>query len=146
MRFILALASLALAGLSACGGSSDCATNPTGSSCTGQSGTSSAPIVGSFTLKLVDNKPLPVAFADSSIESGTLVVTDSGWKQTTIVKYVAGGSGNPNGDTLSMAGGWAVTGSNVTLLTGNSDVYTGTFTSTSITLTTKTATVLGYSK
>jgi hypothetical protein len=39
-----------------------------------------------------------------------------------------------------------VTGSNVTLLTGNSDVYTGTFTSTSITLTTKTATVLGYSK
>jgi hypothetical protein len=146
MRFALALTSLALAGLSACGGSSDCATNPTGGGCTGQSSTSNAPILGSFSLKLVDSKPLPVAFADSSIESGTLVVTDSGWKQTTVVKYVAGGSGNPNGDTLSLGGGWAVTGSTVTLLDAGSTVYTGTFTSTSITLTTKTATVLGYSK
>ena len=145
MRFALALTSLALAGLSACGGGSDCATSPTSSSCTGPSNTSGAPFIGSYSLKLVDSKPLPVAFADSSIESGTLVVTDSGWKQTTVVKYVAGGSGNPNGDTLSLGGGWAATGSSVTLLDAGSTTYTGTYTSTSITLTTKTATVLGYS-
>ena len=148
MRFTLplALASLAVAALAACGGSGvDCATSPTSSGCTGSSG-GSAPIVGSYTLKLVDGKAPPAAFADSSLESGTLVVTDSGWVQTTVVKYVAGGSGNPNGDTLSLGGGWKVTGSNVELLSANSTVYTGTFTSTSMTLTTKTATVLGYSK
>ena len=139
MRIVVAaLASLALACLTACGGSSDATTGP--------SGGSSAPIVGSYTLRLVDSKPLPATFADSSLESGTLVVTDSGWKQTTIVKYRVGGSGNPNGDTLSLGGGWAVTGSNVTLLDAVSTVYTGTFTSTSVTLTTKTATVLGYAK
>ena len=147
MRFTpsLVLASLVLAGLAACGGSGvDCATSPTSSGCTPSGG--SAPIVGSYTLKLVDSKQLPVAFADSSIQSGTLVVADSGWVQTTVVKYVAGGSGNPNGDTLSIGGGWSVTGSSVTLLDAGSNVYTGTFTSTSMTLTTKTATVLGYSK
>ena len=145
MRIVVALTSLAFAGLTACGGSSDCSQNPTASNCTGSTG-GSAPIVGSYTLKLVDNKPLPGVSADSSIQSGTLVVTDSGWTQTTIVKYTVGGSGNPNGDTLSMAGGWLVNGANVTLQTGNSDVYTGTFTSTSMTLTTKTATVLGYTR
>ena len=145
MRFGLALTSLALAGLAACGGSgSDCATNPTAGGCTG--GGSSAPIVGNYTLKLVDNKALPGTFADSSIESGTLVVTDSGWAQATIVKYRVGGSGNPNGDTLSISGSWEVTGANITLFEGASTTYTGTFTSTGITLTTKTATVLGYSK
>ena len=138
MRIVVALASLALASLAACGGSSDATTGP--------SGGSSAPIVGSYTLKLVDSKPLPGTFADSSLESGTLVVTDSGWTQTTVVKYRVGGSGNPNGDTLSLGGGWAVTGSSVTLLDAGSTIYTGTFTSTSMTLTTKTATVLGYSK
>ena len=138
MRIVVtAFACLALGSLAACG-SSDGTTGP--------SGGSTSPIVGSYTLKLVDNKPLPAAFADSSLESGTLVVTDSGWKQTTIVKYRVGGSGNPNGDTLSLGGGWAVTGSNVTLLDGNSTTYTGTFTSTSMTLTTKTATILGYTK
>jgi hypothetical protein len=143
MRFTLALASLALAGLSACGGGSDCATSPTSSSCTG-SGGSSSPINGNYTLKTADSKPLPVAFADSSLVSGTLVVNDSGWTQTTIVLYKAGG--NPNGDTLSVSGSWLVSGSNVTLFEGATTTYTGTFTSTSITLTTKTATVLGYSK
>jgi len=143
MRFILALTSLALAGLSACGGGSDCATAPTSSSCTGPSGGSS-PIVGSYSLKLVDGKPLPAAFTDSSLVSGTLVVTDSGWKQNTIVLYKVGG--NPNGDTLTASGSWEVTAPNVTLFEGASTAYTGTFTSTSITLTTKTATLLGYSK
>jgi len=146
MRFTLALASLALAGLAACGGSSDCTQNPTASNCTGQSSGSNSPILGSYTLTLVDSKPLPGTFADSSIESGTLVVKDSGWTQTTVVKYRVGGSGNPNGDTLSLGGGWKVTGSNVELLDGNSTAYTGTFTSTTLTITTKTATVLGYSR
>ena len=76
MRFTLALTSLALAGLAACGGGSDCATSPTSSSCTGPGG-SSAPIAGNYTLKTADAKPLPAAFADSSLVSGTLVVTDS---------------------------------------------------------------------
>jgi len=142
MRFALSLTSLALAGLAACGGSgSDCATNPTAGGCTSGS---SAPIVGSYTLKTVDAKQLPAAFTDSSLVSGTLVVTDSGWTQTTIVLYKVGG--NPNGDTLSLSGGWEVTGSNVTLFEGASTAYTGTFTSSSMTLTTKTATVLGYTK
>jgi hypothetical protein len=131
----IALACLALASLAACG-SSD-----TG---TGLGGGDSSPIVGSYTLKTADSKPLPVAFADSSLVSGTLVVTDSGWTQTTIVNYVAGG--NPAGDTLSLSGSWAVVGSNVTLYEGASTTYTGTFTSTSVDLTTKTATVLGYTK
>jgi hypothetical protein len=138
MRIAVALASLALASLTACGGSSDSGTGP--------SGGSNSAIVGSYTLKLVDSKALPGTFADSSLESGTLVVTDSGWTQTTVVKYRVGGSGNPNGDTLSLGGNWAVTGSNVTLFDAGSTMYTGTFTSTSVTLTTKTATVLGYSK
>jgi hypothetical protein len=144
MRFTLALASLALAGLAACGGSSDCATNPTNASCTGSPGGSSAPIAGNYTLTTADAKALPAVYADSSLVSGTLVVTDSGWTQTTIVLYKVGG--NPNGDTLSLSGSWAVTGSNVTLFEGASTTYTGTFTSTSMTLTTKTATVLGYAK
>ena len=146
MRFTLspAIASLALAALAACGGSGvDCATSPTSSSCIGQGG-SSAPIAGNYTLKTADSKPLPAAFADSSLVSGTLVVTDSGWAQTTIVLYKTGG--NPNGDTLSVSGSWEVNGANVTLFEGATTTYTGTFTSTSMTLTTKTATVLGYSK
>ena len=142
MRFTLALAPLALASLMACGGSSDCATNPTNASCTG--GGSSAPIVGSYTLKTADARALPAVYADSSLVSGTLVVTDSGWTQTTIVLYKAGG--NPNGDTLSLSGNWAVTGSDVTLFEGASTTYTGTFTSTSMTLTTSTATILGYAR
>ncbi len=131
----IALACLALAALAACG-SSDTGTGPGGGD--------SAPIVGSYTLKTADSKPLPVAFTDSSLVSGTLVVTDSGWVQTTIVNYVTGG--NPAGDTLSLSGSWAVVGSNVTLYEGASTTYTGTFTSTSVNLTTKTATVLGYTK
>ena len=139
MHIVVAtLASLALASIAGCGGSSDSATGPSGSS--------SSPIVGSYTLKLVDGKPLPGTFADSSLESGTLVVTDSGWKQTTVVKYRVGGSGNPNGDTLSLGGQWAVSDANVTLLGAGLEAYTGTFTSTTVTLTTKTATVLGYAK
>lgn len=120
--------------LTACGGSSDSSTGPSGPN-----------LNGTYTLKTVDNKTLPVAFADSSLLSGELVVSDSGWTQTSVVLYKAGGSAN--GDTLKLAGYWAASGSNLTLFDlGNTTTYTGTYTSTGITLTTKTATLLGYSK
>jgi hypothetical protein len=102
-------------------------------------------IGGVFTLTSVDNKGLPAAFTDSSLVSGELTVTDSGWTQLTVVLYKAGG--NPAGDTLTQGGSWVTSGSNLTLYDyGNSTLYTGSFTPTSINLTTKTATVLGYSK
>jgi uncharacterized protein YceK len=127
---------LALFSLAGCG-SSDSGTGP------GAGG--GAAIAGSYTLKTVDNKALPVAFTDSSLVSGQLTVTDSGWAQTTIVKYALGG--NPAGDTLMLSGAWETNGSNLTLYdNGNTTTYTGTYTSTSINLTTKTATLLSYSK
>jgi hypothetical protein len=102
---------------------------------------------GTYTLTTVDNKALPVAFADSTIQSGELVVTDAGWSQITVVRYVAGGSGSANGDTLTLAGAWATQGSDITLWdSGLNTQYTGTFTSKTMNLTTKTATVLSYSK
>ena len=36
---------------------------------------------GTYVLKMVDNKGLPVAFPDSSLVSGQLVLSDSGWSQ-----------------------------------------------------------------
>jgi hypothetical protein len=134
MRAVLVC--LALLSLAGCG-SSDSGTGPGGGG--------GAAIAGSYTLKTVDNKTLPVAFTDSSLVSGQLVVTDSGWVQTTIVLYALGG--NPAGDTLVLGGSWLVSGSNLTLYDfGNSTTYTGSYTSTSINLTTKTATQLGYTK
>lgn len=128
------LLALALLTFAACGGSSDSSTGPSGPN-----------LSGTYTLKSVDNKTLPVAFADSSLLAGELVVTDSGWTQTSVVLYKAGGSAT--GDTLKMAGFWMANGTSLTLFDlGNSTTYTGTYTSTGITLTTKTATVLGYSK
>ena len=114
-----------------------------GSSGTGPDG--QAAIGGAFVLTSADGKALPAAFADSTLKSGTLTVTDSGWTQLTIVQYAAGG--NPAGDTLTLGGSWVTSGSNLTLYDySNTTAYTGNFTPTSITLTTKTATVLGYSK
>ena len=134
MRAVLVC--LALISLAGCG-SSDSGTGPGGGG--------GANIAGSYTLKTVDNKALPVAFTDSSLVSGQLAVTDSGWTQTTIVKYALGG--NPAGDTLVLGGFWLASGSNLTLYDyGNSTTYTGSYTSTSINLTTKTATLLSYSK
>ena len=127
------LVGLSLLSLAACGSSS---TGPDGQ----------AVIGGVFTLTSVDGKStFPVAFADSSLKSGTLTVTDSGWTQLTIVLYASGG--NPAGDTLTQGGGWVTSESNLTLYDySNTTAYTGTFTPTSISLTTKTATVLGYTK
>ena len=100
---------------------------------------------GTYVLKTVDNKNLPVAFTDSSIVSGQLVVSDSGWSQITVVLYKAGGSAN--GDTLTQAGFWSATGSNLTFYDfGNNTTYLGAYTGTGINVTTKTATLLSYSK
>lgn len=100
---------------------------------------------GTYVLKTADSKSLPVAYADSSIVSGQLVVSDSGWSQITVVLYKAGGSAN--GDTLTQAGFWSANGNDLTLHDfGNGTTYTGTYTGTGIDLTTKTAVLLSYSK
>ena len=93
----------------------------------------------------MDSKNLPVAFADSSIVSGQLVVSDSGWSQISVVQYKVGGSAN--GDTLRLAGFWGAKGNDLTFYDlGNTTTYTGTYTGTGIDLTTKTANLLSYSK
>jgi hypothetical protein len=100
---------------------------------------------GTYVLKTADSKNLPVAYADSSIVSGQLVVSDSGWSQITVVLYKAGGSAS--GDTLTQAGFWSAKGNDLTLYDfGNNTTYTGTYTGTGINLTTKTAVLLIYSK
>ena len=127
------LLTLALLSLAACDNDSDTGTGP-GSS-----------LNGTYELKMVDNKALPAAFADSSLVSGRLIMTDSAWSQITVVLYAAGGSAT--GDTLKLAGYWAANGTNLTFYDfGNTTTYTGTTTSTGINITTKTATLLGYSK
>ena len=119
--------------LAACDNSSDSATGPGPS------------LNGTYELETVDNKALPVAFTDSSLVSGRLTMTDSGWSQVTVVLYAAGG--NPQGDTLKLAGFWSASGTSLTFYDfGNSTTYTGNYTSTGINLTTKTATLLSYSK
>jgi hypothetical protein len=133
---LLGLTLLTLAcGALACGSSSDSGTGPgLGSS-----------LNGTYTLKTVDNKALPVAFADSSLTGGQLVMSDSGWSQISVVQYKAGGSAN--GDTLKLGGFWTANGTNITLFDfGHSTTYTGSYSSTGINLTTKTATLLSYSK
>ena len=129
------LLALALATLAACGNSSDSGTGPgLGSS-----------LNGTYTLKSVDSKALPVAFADSTLKSGQLVMTDSGWSQISVVLYKTGGSAE--GDTLKLGGFWAASGSSLTFWdAGINTQYTGTYSSTGINLTTKTATLLSYSK
>ena len=123
----------ALLVLAACDNSSDTSTGP-GSS-----------LNGTYELKTVDNKALPVAFTDSSLVSGRLTMTDSGWSQISVVLYAAGGS--PQGDTLKLAGFWAASGTNLTFFDfGTNTTYTGNYTSSGINLTTKTSTLLSYSK
>ena len=100
---------------------------------------------GKWVLKTVDNKALPVAFADSSLLSGEIVISDSAWSQVSVVLYKAGGSAN--GDTLKLNGRWVAQGNDLTLFdNSNSTQYTGTYTGTGINLNTKTATLLSYAK
>lgn len=128
-----ALLGLAFVAVAACDNSSDTGTGP------------GSRLNGTYELKSVDNKALPVAFADSSLLSGRLTMTDSGWSQISVVLYKAGGSAT--GDTLKLAGFWVANGTSLTLYDfGTSTTYTGTFTTTGINLITKTSTLLGYSK
>jgi len=100
---------------------------------------------GTYVLKSVDSKSLPVAFADSSIVSGQLVMSDSGWSQISVVQYKVGGTAD--GDTLKLAGFWSANGNTLTLYDfGNTTTYTGSYNGTAIILTTKTSVLLSYSK
>ena len=129
------LLTLTLAALAACGSDSDSGTGP---------GLGSA-LNGTYDLTTVDSKALPGVFADSTLKGGQLVMSDSGWSQISVVQYAVGGSAN--GDTLKLGGFWVSSGPNLTFFdAGNSTTYTGTYTSTSINITTKTATLLGYTK
>ena len=121
--------------LAACGSSSsDAGTNPSPTAST------RAAITGSYSLKSVDGKAIPATLADSTILSGLMVLGDSTWRQTLVVRYAQGGSGAA-GDTLIEAGIWTTdTGSRLTLLEGSSQLYVGTYTITGFTLTSKTST------
>jgi len=127
--------------LSACG--SDLANSTLGPPSTGGNPTGFA---GTYLLKTVDGKALPAASGDSTFLSGQVVLTDSTWNQTVVVRYAVGGSGNPAGDSLMTNGRWTTSNGAISLLNAGSEDYTGTLTSGGFTLTTKTSTLLTYSK
>jgi len=128
--------------LAACGSSNiaDGTTGPTG-------GTTPTGLAGTYLLRSVDSKPLPTPSGDSTFISGQILLTDTTWNQTIVVKYLAGGTGNPAGDSLFEGGRWTSTNGRITLLdAGSTENYTGTLTSGGFTLTSKTSTLLTYSK
>jgi len=114
--------------LAACGGgiSSDLTTGPSGG--TGPN------ITGSYTLKSVDGTVVPVTLGDSTILSGLLTVSDSGWQQVIVVRYAKGGGQTAAGDSLPLSGRYSATATSVTFTDGSSTVYAGTYTSTSFSL------------
>jgi hypothetical protein len=134
------VATLFALSLAACGSSgTDTPTAP--------GGRTGPDISGTYILKTVDNKALPVVSGDSTFLSGQIVISDSTWKQTVVVRYAQGGSGSAAGDSLVQAGLWTTTPSTVRLFDyGLGETYTGTLTSNGFTLTSKTSTLLGYSK
>jgi hypothetical protein len=138
-RAVLTMSALALA---ACGSSiTDTTTGPPtgGGNPTGYAGT--------YTLRQVDGKALPAVSGDSTFLSGLMVLTDSTWNQTVVVRYAQGGSGTAAGDSLVQAGRWAITNGKLSLLDeSSSENYSGTLTSGGFTLTSKTSTLLTYSK
>jgi hypothetical protein len=127
--------------LAACGSSlADVTLGPTGT-------TNPTGLAGTYTLKTVDGKGLPAPSGDSTFLSGQLVLTDTTWNQTIVVRYAAGGSGSAAGDSLIEAGRWTTSNGKITLFdSGSSENYTGTITSGGFSLTTKTSTLLVYSK
>ncbi|MEO8564379.1 MAG: hypothetical protein ABI601_20060 [bacterium] len=137
-RAVLMWLTLALA---ACGSSlTDGTTAPGG-------GGNPTGLAGTYALKTVDGKALPTVSGDSTFLSGLIVLTDSTWNQTMVVRYAQGGSGSAAGDTLTEAGRWAASGATLTLFAaGSNELYTGTLTSGGFSLTTKTSTLLVYSK
>ena len=98
---------------------------------------------GSYTLKTIDAKPVPATVADSTIVSGLLTMRDSTWTQVIVVRYTAGGGATP-GDSLIEEGRWNVgAGSSITLTdAGSTELYTGTYSSTGFTLSSKTSTLV----
>jgi hypothetical protein len=129
--------------LVACGGSSlaDVTLGPPGGT------TNPTGLAGTYTLKTVDGKALPAASGDSTFLSGRIVLTDTTWNQIIVVRYAAGGSGTAAGDSLMEAGRWTTSNGKISLLeAGSNEIYTGTLTSGGFSLTTKTSTLLVYSK
>ena len=131
-RAFAALLAFTLAG---CGASvnSDSTTGPVGGGLN---------ITGSYTLRSVDGQPLPAAAPDSTVLSGLLTVSDSGWSQVIVVRYAKGGSGSAAGDTLPLAGRWKVDGSTVTFDDGGTLIYSGTYSTTGFNLSSKTSTLV----
>ena len=90
---------------------------------------------------------LPAASGDSTFLSGQIVLTDTTWNQTIVVRYAQGGSGTAAGDSLMEAGRWTTSNGKITLLdASSSENYTGTLTSGGFSVTSKTSTLLTYSK
>jgi len=127
--------------LAACGSSiTDGTTGPSG-------GRNPTGLAGTYILRSVDNKSLPATSGDSTFLSGQIVLTDTTWNQTIVVRYAAGGSGTAAGDSLFEGGPWTSNNVKISLLDpGLSESYTGTLTSGGFSLTTKTSTLLTYSK
>jgi len=126
--------------LAACGGGvTDQTTGPTG-------GGNPTGLAGTYLLKTVDGKALPAASGDSTFLSGQIVLTDTTWNQTLVVRYAVGGSGNPAGDSLITGGRWTSSSGAISLSNAGSQDYTGTLTSGGFTVSTKTSTLLTYSK
>jgi hypothetical protein len=127
--------------LAACGSSiADATLGPGG-------GTTPTGLAGTYILRTVDGKGLPAPSGDSTFVSGQIVLTDTTWNQTVVVRYLAGGSGTAAGDSLMEAGRWTTSNGKITLLDASSaENYTGTLTSGGFSLTSKTSTLLTYSK
>ena len=128
--------------LAACGSSlTDGITGPPGG------GTTPTGLAGTYILRTVDGKALPAASGDSTFLSGQIVLTDTTWNQTVVVRYAQGGSGTAAGDSLMEAGRWTTSNGKITLLDGGSSAnYIGTLTSGGFSLTSKTSTLLTYPK
>ena len=122
------VATLLICALAACGGglTSDITTGPTGG--TGPN------ITGSYTLKSVDGTNVPVTLGDSTILSGLLTVSDSGWQQVIVVRYAKGGSQATAGDSLPLSGRYSANATTVTFTDGSTTIYQGTYTPTSFSL------------
>ena len=133
---------LVASALAACGSSlTDGTTGPSGG------GTIPTGLAGTYLLKTVDGKALPAVSGDSTFLSGQMVLTDTTWNQTVVVRYAQGGSGTAAGDSLMEAGRWTTSNGKITLLdASSSENYTGTLTSGGFSLTSKTSTLLSYSK
>jgi hypothetical protein len=128
-----AIATLLACTLAACGSSllTDTGAPP--------GGTGGPSLAGSYTLRTVDGKPVPAVMGDSTILSGLLTVSDSGWQGLIVVRYAQGGSQATPGDSLPQSGRYVVSGATVTFLDGGATAYRGTFTSTSFNLTSPTS-------